>query len=166
MAFFKIFVTRDFDHMSRVAAGLVEADIKQKQAVKGGYVLGLATGNSPTGLYRYLAMAFNDGRIDAAKVRSFNLDEYVGLPGENAQQRCLHCESYSYFMIQQLFGLLERKFAETSVPWGTLVDQECFDRGVGAASRPVRDARHRPGEGHRHQGGFTWRAGPDQERHP
>ena len=126
MAFFKIFVTRDFDHMSRVAAAIVEADIKQKQAVKGGYVLGLATGNSPTGLYRYLAMAFNDGRIDAAKVRSFNLDEYVGLPGENAQQRCLHCESYSYFMIQQLFGLLERKFAETSVPWGTLVDQDAL----------------------------------------
>jgi glucosamine-6-phosphate deaminase len=126
VAFFKILVTRDFDQMSRVAAGIVEADIREKQAAKGGYVLGLATGNSPTGLYRYLAMAFNDRRIDAGTVRSFNLDEYVGLPGENAQQRCLHCESYSYFMIQQLFGLLDRKFAETSVPWGTLVDQEAL----------------------------------------
>ena len=118
---FKIFVTRDFDQMSRVGAGIVEADIKEKQAVKARYVLGLATGNSPTGLYKHLARAFNEGRIDPALVRTFNLDEYIGLPKENAQQRCLHCESYSYFMVQELFGLLDRKFAETNVPWGTLV---------------------------------------------
>ena len=121
---FKILVTRDFDQMSRVAAGIVEADIREKQAAEDGYVLGLATGNSPTGLYRYLAMALNDRRVDAGRVCSFNLDEYVGLPGENPQQRCLHCESYSYFMIERLFGLLERKFAETSVPWGTLIEQD------------------------------------------
>jgi glucosamine-6-phosphate deaminase len=120
---FKMHITRDFDQMSRVAAGIVEADIKEKQAGKKEYVLGLATGNSPTGLYRQLAHAFNEGRIDAGRVRSFNLDEYVGLPGENPQQRSLHPESYSYFMIQQLFGLLDKKFVETSVPWGTLVEQ-------------------------------------------
>jgi len=121
---FRIFITRDFEQMSRVAAGIVEADIREKHAKKGRYVLGLATGNSPTGLYKHLAKAFNDGRIDAGRVSTFNLDEYVGLPGENAQQRTLHRESYSYFMIQQLFGLLDRKFAETSVPWGTLIDQD------------------------------------------
>jgi glucosamine-6-phosphate deaminase len=120
---FKIIVTRDFDQMSRVAADIVEADMKEKLAVKDEYVLGLATGNSPTGLYRNLAKAFNEGNIDAGRVRSFNLDEYVGLPGENAQQRALHPESYSYFMIQELFGLLDSKFAETSVPWGTLIEQ-------------------------------------------
>lgn len=120
---FKIYVTRDFDQMSKVAAGLVEADIKEKQAAKKEYILGLATGNSPTGLYKHLAKAFNAGRIDSTRVRSFNLDEYVGLPGENAQQRALHCESYSYFMISELFGLLQKKFIETNVPWGTLIDQ-------------------------------------------
>jgi len=121
---FKIFITRDFDQMSQVAAGIVEDDIKEKQAAKDTYVLGLATGNSPTGLYRRLASAFNEGRIDPGRVRSFNLDEYVGLPGENAQQRAIHPESYSYFMIQELFGLLEKKFGETSVPWGTLIEQD------------------------------------------
>jgi glucosamine-6-phosphate deaminase len=120
---FKILVARDFDQMSRVAADIVEADIKAKQADKGEHVLGLATGNSPTGLYRNLAKAFNEGRIDASRIRSFNLDEYVGLPGENAQQRALQPESYCYFMIQELFSLLDRKFAETSVPWGTLIEQ-------------------------------------------
>jgi glucosamine-6-phosphate deaminase len=120
---FKIYVTKDFDQMSSVAADLVEADIKEKQAVKKEYVLGLATGNSPTGLYKHLAKAFNAGRVDSSRIRSFNLDEYVGLPGENAQQRALHCESYSYFMISELFGLLQKKFIETNVPWGTLIDQ-------------------------------------------
>ena len=123
---FKIYVTQDFDHLSEVAAGLVEADIREKQAVKDEYVLGLATGNSPTGLYKHLAKAFNAGRIDPGRVRSFNLDEYVGLPGENPQQRALHCQSYSYFMIMELFGLLERKFRETNVPWGTLVEQSAL----------------------------------------
>ena len=120
---FKIYVTKDFDQMSKVAADIVEADIKEKQSTKNEYVLGLATGNSPTGLYKHLAKAFNAGRIDSGRVRSFNLDEYVGLPGENAQQRALNCDSYSYFMIMELFGLLQKKFIETNVPWGTLIDQ-------------------------------------------
>ena len=120
---FTIYVTKDFDQMSKVAADIVEADIKEKQAKKNEYVLGLATGNSPTGLYKHLAKAFNAGRIDPQRIRSFNLDEYVGLPGENAQQRALHCESYSYFMISEFFGLLQKKFIETNVPWGTLIEQ-------------------------------------------
>jgi len=120
---FTIHITRDFDQMSKVAADLVESDIREKQAVKDEYVLGLAAGNTPTGLFKHLAKAFNAGRIDSGRVRSFNLDEYVGLPGENAQQRTLHPQSYSYFMISELFGLLERPFVETNVPWGTLVGQ-------------------------------------------
>ena len=93
-------------------------------------MLGLATGNSPTGLYKHLAKAFNAGRIDAGRVRSFNLDEYVGLPGENAQQRALHCESYSFFMIMELFGLLQCKFRETNVPWGTLIDEDALTEAL------------------------------------
>lgn len=120
---FTIHVTADFDQMSAIAAALVAGDIREAQARKPAYVLGLATGNSPTGLYKHLAKAFNAGTLDAARVRTFNLDEYVGLPGENAQQRALHRESYSYFMTTELFALMRRKFAETNVPWGTLVDQ-------------------------------------------
>jgi glucosamine-6-phosphate deaminase len=119
----RVIITRDFDHMSQVAAEIVRDDIDQVTAERGSYVLGLATGNSPTGLYKLLAKDFNEGRLDAARVTSFNLDEYVGLPGENAQARALHPESYSFFMIQELFGLLRDKFRETNVPWGCLIDQ-------------------------------------------
>ena len=121
---FKIIITRDFDHMSEVAARLVIDNIGEEAGKKDGYILGLATGNSPTGLYKHLAKAANAGQFDSSKIESFNLDEYVGLPGENAQQRVLHPESYSYFMVQEFFGLLKKKFKEANVPWGTLIDQE------------------------------------------
>ncbi len=132
---FTIHVTADFDQMSAVAADVVLRDVGEKLQSQGAYVLGLATGNSPTGLYKHLAKACNAGAIDASRVRTFNLDEYVGLPGENAQQRALHRESYSYFMTTELFGLMRSKFGETNVPWGTLVDQaELVDALVGRRS--------------------------------
>ena len=120
---FKVIVTRDFDHMSEVAAQIVIQDIKNTLHNKDAYVLGLATGNTPTGLYKHFAMVANAGEFDCSKIQSFNLDEYVGLPGENAQQRAMHPESYSFFMVQEFFGHLEKKFKETNVPWGTLIDQ-------------------------------------------
>lgn len=120
----RIFVTRDWDQMSKVAAELIEAEIRRTQALKDECVLGLATGNSPTGVYKHLAKAFNAGRMESRRIRTFNLDEYVGLPGENAQQRAMHCESYTYFMIAEFFGLLQDKFSETNVPWGTLIEQD------------------------------------------
>ncbi|MFO8163377.1 MAG: 6-phosphogluconolactonase [Thermodesulfobacteriota bacterium] len=121
---FKIIVTRDFDHMSEVATQIVVKDIKNILCHKNVYVLGLATGNTPTGLYKRFAALINAGEFDCSKIQSFNLDEYVGLPGENCQQRAIHPESYSFFMVQELFGLLEKKFKETNMPWGTLIDQE------------------------------------------
>ena len=127
---FSIHITSDFDQMSQVAARLAEETIAEEQADGGDFVLGLATGSSPTGLYKHLAKAFNAGRIDATRVRSFNLDEYAGLPGENAQQRALHPESYSFFMVSELFGLVSPRLAETNVPWGTLVDAATLDQAI------------------------------------
>jgi len=79
-------------------------------------------------MYKHLARAANVGEFDSRRIRSFNLDEYVGLPGENIQQRVIHPESYCYFMIQEFFGLLEKKFRETSVPFGSLIDQKVLIR--------------------------------------
>lgn len=120
----QVFITNDFEHMSRVAADIVKKKITETAKAKEEVVLGLATGNSPTGMYKHLAQAANDGELDSGRIRSFNLDEYVGLPGENVQQRVIHPESYCYFMIQEFFGLLKKKFVETSVPFGSLIDQK------------------------------------------
>jgi len=128
----KAVLTRDFRHMSKVGAEIVIKDIIRTLKRKKEYVLGLATGNSPTGLYKELAGAANAGEFDSSRIRSFNLDEYVGLPGENAQQRMMHPESYCYFMIQEFFGLLKRKFIETDVPYGALIDQKRLMRELKA----------------------------------
>ena len=129
-----IYVTKDFDQMSQVAAALAEDRIRACQASQAECVLGLATGNSPTGLYKHLAKAFNGKRIDARRVRSFNLDEYIGLPGKHAQERALNCNSYGYFMIAEFFALLREPFLETSVPPGVLVEQADLVRAL--AARP------------------------------
>ena len=123
-------VTRDFAHMSGVAAELVIEKSTGILKEKGEVVLGLATGNSPTGLYRHFAKAANEGRFDSGRIRSFNLDEYVGLPGDNIQQRVMHPESYAYFMIQELFGHLNKKFIETRVPCGSLIDQKMLIKAL------------------------------------
>jgi glucosamine-6-phosphate deaminase len=124
---FKVIIASDFDHMSEIASELAVEDIRLKLATRDSYVLGLATGNTPTGMYKHLAKAVNEGAFNPSGIVSFNLDEYVGLPGGDAQQRVLHPESYCFFMIQELFGLLRNKFRETNVPSGTLIDQTRFE---------------------------------------
>lgn len=124
----KVIITRDFEHLSRVASDIVKERITGLLKKKKEVVLGLATGNSPTGMYKHLAKAANDGTFDSGRIRSFNLDEYVGLPGENAQQRAMHPESYCYFMVREFFGLLKKKFIEANVPFGSLIDQKVLIR--------------------------------------
>jgi len=128
----KVIVTKDFNHMSEVAANIVKDLSTKILRKKEELIFGLATGHSPTGLYKILAKMMNSGKIDSKRIRSFNLDEYVGLPGENVQQKVLHPESYCYFMIQEFFGLLNDKFIETTVPFGNLVDQETLTKELHA----------------------------------
>lgn len=120
----QVLVTEDHERMSECAAGIVKEEICRALEKKKGCVLGLATGSSPTGLYKHLARAANAGEFDPCRCRSFNLDEYVGLPGDNPQERLMHPESYGYFMIQEFFGLLKKKFIQTRVPCGSLIDQK------------------------------------------
>jgi glucosamine-6-phosphate deaminase len=120
----KVFISDNFEKLSKVAAEIVKEHIIQGLRNKGEYVIGLATGNSPTGLYKELARMANAKKFDSSRVRSFNLDEYIGLPGENAQQRTIHPQSYCYFMIKEFFGLLNNKFIETTLPYACLIDQK------------------------------------------
>jgi glucosamine-6-phosphate deaminase len=78
-------------------------------------VLGLATGSSPIGLYKELIARYKSGRIDFSQVRTFNLDEYVGLPPE-------HPQSYRYFMEENLFRHVNVKPENIHIPSGTNTD--------------------------------------------
>ena len=68
-------VTADYESMSRAAADAVVEVVAQKPNA----ALVLATGNTPVGLYRELAARQRAGRFDAAHLRIFQLDAYLGL---------------------------------------------------------------------------------------
>lgn len=109
----KIFRTKDYADMSRKAANVISAQIIMKPDC----VLGLATGSTPIGLYKYLIEWYEKGDLDFSQVRTVNLDEYKGLSRENDQ-------SYYYFMHQNLFDHVNIPSGNTHLPNGMEPDSE------------------------------------------
>ena len=109
----RIVIVRDYDQMSRKAACILAAQLIQRPES----VLGLATGDTPRGLYRELIHLHGEGEIDFSRASSFNLDEYVGLGADNPQ-------SYHYFMRDQLFNHVNINAGRTHIPDGTASDIE------------------------------------------
>jgi len=60
------------------------------------FVLGLPTGSTPLGMYRKLIEYYKAGNVSFKYVKTFNMDECVGLPRD-------HPESYHYFMWENFF---------------------------------------------------------------
>ena len=103
----KVIIVSDKNHMGRVAADLIEADMKTKTP----YVLGLATGSTPIPLYQELIRRNRETGLDFSTTVSFNLDEYIGL-------EVTHDQSYRYFMNQELFNHININKDSTFVPDG------------------------------------------------
>ena len=103
----QIIKTKDYEHMSRVTANLLSAQVIMKPDC----VLGLATGSTPIGAYKQLVQWFQKGDLDFSEVTSVNLDEYKGLSPENDQ-------SYRYFMNHNLFDHINIRKDHTFVPNG------------------------------------------------
>lgn len=113
------FITVDsYEEMSRKAAAIIAAQVISKPES----VLGLATGSSPVGTYEKLAEGCKNGDVDFSKITSVNLDEYVGLSGDNDQ-------SYRYFMNTNLFSKVNIRMEATYVPNGCAADlaEECAE---------------------------------------
>jgi glucosamine-6-phosphate deaminase len=83
-------------------------------------VLGLATGDTPKGLYNELVRLFQAGDIDFSGVTTFNLDEYVGLAPENPQ-------SYHNYMEENFFRFVNITPERRHIPNGAASDigEEC-----------------------------------------
>lgn len=113
----KIYKVKNYDEMSRKAANIIAAQI----VTKPDSVLGLATGSTPVGAYKYLVEKFNQGDLDFSGVKTANLDEYRGLTKENEQ-------SYYYFMYSNLFKHVNINIENTNIPDGTAKDpdEECL----------------------------------------
>ncbi|MCH5171606.1 MAG: glucosamine-6-phosphate deaminase [Erysipelotrichales bacterium] len=79
-------------------------------------ILGLATGGTPVGVYEQLIKKFQNNEVSFKNVRTYNLDEYVGLNSENEQ-------SYHYFMKKVLFNYIDIDLDNTHVPDGENVEK-------------------------------------------
>ena len=113
----KIIVTENYEEMSRVAAEQFADVLRNKPDC----VLGLATGDTPIGMYQDLIAMYQEGTLDFSKATSVNLDEYYPITPDNDQ-------SYRYFMNHQLFDHVNMDKARTFVPDGTAKDPDAFCR--------------------------------------
>lgn len=95
--------------------------------------LGLATGSSPLGLYRELAIAVAQGRADFTATQGFALDEYVGLPEG-------HPQSYSEVLRRVVCGPLALPLGHLHVPDGSGRDEAALDRAAIGYDQAIRDA--------------------------
>lgn len=107
----EVIIRDSYDQISAEAAQFVAGKIRQKPD----FVLGLATGSTPLGLYKELIRLHKKENLDFSRVTTFNLDEYVGLPGD-------HPQSYRYFMNDNLFNHVNIDQARTHVPDGMAKD--------------------------------------------
>ncbi len=81
------------------------------------YVLGLPTGSSPVGTYQQLVRLHKEGKVSFANVKTFNMDEYVGLAED-------HPESYHYFMWHHLFSHVDIPKENVNILNGNAKDLE------------------------------------------
>ena len=118
---FKIIRVKDAEEGGKKAFELIKEGIEN-----GAQVLGLATGSTPETLYQEMVKS----DVDFSNCVSINLDEYIGLSGDNDQ-------SYRYFMNSHLFN--EKPFKATYVPNGKAEDlaAECRHYEEILANHPI-----------------------------
>jgi glucosamine-6-phosphate deaminase len=92
---------------TRIAARLLAKQLKEKPDL----VLGLATGSTPLLLYRELVAL----KLDWRKVKTFNLDEYIGISPQ-------HPQSYHSFMWENLFRHVNIAAKNVHIPDGMAKD--------------------------------------------
>ena len=110
----RIFIYKTPEEASQKASEFMNDKIRKNPKI----MLGLATGSTPILLYKEMIKAYKAG-LDFSQVRSFNLDEYVGLDPS-------HEQSYRHFMNENLFNHINIKPENTRVPDGMAKDPEAF----------------------------------------
>ncbi len=103
----EVIIQPNADAAAMLAARLIAARVREKP----GLVLGLATGRTMERVYDRLAAM----KLDFSACRSFNLDEYIGLPADDEH-------SYRRYMDAHLFSRVNFLRANTHVPDGMAAD--------------------------------------------
>lgn len=111
----KVIIEKDYDAISKTTSKIISEIVSEKP----NGILGLATGSTPIGAYKELIRMHNEEGLDFSNIKSFNLDEYIGLDGSNPS-------SYRYFMDNELFNHINIKKENTYVPDGKVQDVESY----------------------------------------
>ncbi len=107
----------NYDEMSKQAAQRIAQLIRSNNAEGKQTVLGLATGNTPIGMYKELVRMYKEEELSFANVVTFNLDEYWPLNPN-------HPESYHRFMHEHLFNHVDIKKDNIHIPDGTVPKEQ------------------------------------------
>lgn len=118
-----VIIRENYEQMSRYAAKMIADCIRAKPNC----VLGLATGSTPIGTFRELIRMHKEEGLDFSQVRTFNLDEYLGIGMEPDKPYELD-QSFARFMYEELFRHINIKKENTYVPDGRTKDPEGFCR--------------------------------------
>ena len=111
----EIQIYKTYEEISKASAQVVAEIVNNKPNA----VLGLATGSTPLGLYKEMARMHKEDGLDFSHVKTFNLDEYVGLSPD-------HPQSYHYFMHENLFKHINIEPQNVHVPSGTTKNYQAF----------------------------------------
>jgi glucosamine-6-phosphate deaminase len=107
----EVIIRPDRNAAAELVARLVAAAVRANPKL----VLGLATGRTMELVYSKLARMHSDEGLDFSLVRTFNLDEYVGLAPDNP------C-SYRHYMNRHLFSRINIDIRNTHLPDGMAAD--------------------------------------------
>jgi glucosamine-6-phosphate deaminase len=99
------------ERASKLVAMLIAKELRMKPHL----VLGLATGSTMEALYKELGRMHKEEGLDFSLCRTFNLDEYIGLPPT-------HEASYRYYMQYHLFRHINIDSRNTHLPDGMAKD--------------------------------------------
>lgn len=94
----EVIIKQGYDQICSEAAEIILKKWREKENL----VLGLATGRTPLGVYAKLIDFNKKGIMDFSRVRSFALDEYLGLARD-------HPQSYAFYMEKNLFSQINAR---------------------------------------------------------
>ena len=98
-------------HVARLVARLLVDRVRTRPDL----VLGCATGRTMEAVYDELVAAHDAGMVDLGRLRTFNLDEYVGLAPDDPR-------SYHHYMRERLFDRVGLGPERTRLPNGVAPD--------------------------------------------
>lgn len=108
---------KDYDEVSKVASELFIEEINRDPSL----TICFATGSTPEGLYKYLVEANHAGEVSFKEVKSFNLDNYLGMEDDDEN-------NYETYMKENLFDHIDMPRENWVVPNSQPEDIEQYCR--------------------------------------